>query len=187
MEFLSALMLGIGLSMDAFAVSMCCGASLRAHKMKVAIKLGIAFGFFQGFMPLIGYWIGDLFKAKIEAFDHWVAFILLAIIGGKMLFEALKEDSCGSSFEINKIWVLLGLSVATSIDALIAGLALPSLNMSPYLAVVIIGITTALFSFSGVYLGEKFCCKWGKKAEIFGALVLIGLGIKTLLEHLSSN
>jgi len=185
MEFLTVLFLGIALSMDAFAVSLCCGANLHGKKFKTAIIVGFYFGLFQALMPLAGFKFGFMLEDMIAAFDHWVAFGLLAIIGGKMLMEGIKSDpTCKKSINITKFTVVIALAVATSIDALIAGLSLAYMDMNIYSAITIIGVTTFLFSYFGVYLGERFSYKLGSKAEIIGGIILILIGTKTLFEHL---
>lgn len=185
MEFLTVLLLGIALSMDAFAVSLCCGTNLHEKKFKTAVLIGFYFGLFQALMPLAGFKFGYMLEDMISAFDHWVAFGLLSIIGGKMLFEGIKTDpACKKSINVTKFSVVIALAVATSIDALIAGLSLAYMNMNIYTAISIIGITTFIFSYFGVYLGERFSYKLGNKAEIIGGIILILIGIKTLFEHL---
>lgn len=181
---ITILLIAIGLAMDAFAVSLCVGASLKNHKSKTAFKVSSYFGAFQAFMPLIGWFVGGFFREKIEAYDHWIALILLAFVGGKMLYEAFKKDSCERTFKIENFTVLLTLAFATSIDALVVGLSISMLEMPIIISVSIIGIITFIISFIGVYLGKHYCCVLGNKAEILGGIVLIAIGVKIVLEHL---
>ncbi len=178
-------MLGVGVSMDAFAVSICKG--LSAGKVNIR-HMGIAgawFGGFQALMPLIGYFIGSLFHVYIEKFDHWIAFILLAAIGINMLKEAFSSEDNEQTDSSFGFKTMLIMALATSIDALAVGVALAMEgNTNIVLSVSIIGITTFLFSAAGVKIGSIFGEKFKKKAEIFGGAILIFLGIKILAEHL---
>jgi len=176
-------LVAIALAMDAFAVSLSSGMSITSVKMRHAIKIGFTFGLFQAVMPLIGYLGGSLFASQISAIDHWVAFILLSAIGGKMIHESFEDED-----EIPKDplqWkVLIPLAVATSIDALAVGVTFPTLRVSLIAGVVTIGVITFVISTFGVLMGHRFGHKLGERAEIFGGVVLIILGIKILTEHL---
>lgn len=182
MGFLEILIIGVGLSMDAFAVSICKGLSTRTLKLKHALICGGYFGFFQGFMPFLGYVLGIQFKDKIESIDHWIAFILLALIGINMIKEAFEdEETCNTEFSPK---VMIPLAIATSIDALAIGVTFAFLNVNILSAVSIIACTTFVISMIGVKIGHVFGTKYKSKAEIAGGIILIGMGIKILLEHL---
>lgn len=183
---LNIIMLGIGLSMDAFSVSISNGLCIHNIRKKDAFKTGIYFGAAQGIMPLIGYYGGIIFAERIERIDHWVVFVLLSFIGIKMIFEALKEiknpSGCGFASLSHK--ALLIQAIATSIDALAVGVSFAAINVNVYLASSIIALTTFCFSFVGVFIGKKVGSVFKEKAEIFGGIVLIFIGIKILAEHL---
>ena len=184
MSILEILLLGIGLSMDAFAVSICKGLSTRQLQVKHYLIIGAWFGGFQALMPTIGYFLGSAFEQYITAFDHWVAFVLLAAIGAGMIKESLsKEESEGNDSFSFKTMLLLAL--ATSIDALAVGVTfalLPDVNVP--LAVSLIGVTTFAFSAAGLKVGNVFGLRYKAKAEFAGGLILILIGLKILLEHL---
>lgn len=178
------LILAIGLSMDAFAVSICKGLSVKELKVKHMAFAGLYFGGFQAIMPLIGYFLGANFQHLIENFDHWIAFILLILIGGNMIREAFgkdEEEEMDASFGPKS---MLPLAVATSIDALAVGVTFAFLQVRIVPAVSFIGIITFLCSFIGVKIGHVFGTKYKSKAEIVGGVILILIGIKILLEHL---
>ena len=186
---ITLLLMGVGLAMDAFAVSICKGLSMKRVKWQHATIIGIFFGGFQALMPFIGWVLGSQFEQYITKVDHWIAFGLLGIIGGKMLFEALKgeeDDECGccdnaEKFDIKELFVL---AIATSIDALAVGITFAFLNYPVGMAVTIIGVITFAISVAGVYIGNFFGSRFKTKAEIAGGVILIGIGIKILLEHL---
>ena len=186
MGFGELFLLVVGLSMDAFAVSVCKGLSVKKAGLKESAICGGWFGGFQGLMPLIGFFLGTLFAGAIEAFDHWVAFGLLAIIGINMLKEAFeKECECcdkNADFSVKTMFVM---AVATSIDALAVGISLAMAgDVNIVVAVVLIGVTTFLLSGLGVKIGNIFGNRFEKKAQVAGGVILILLGIKILLEHL---
>ena len=185
MGIVELVLIAIGLSMDAFAVSICKGLATKKVNIKQMATAGIWFGGFQALMPLIGFLLGTTFASAINKFDHWIAFILLVLIGGNMLKEALgKEEAdcdCGGSFAIKTMFVM---AIATSIDALAVGVTFAFLQVNILLAVCLIGVTTFLFSFAGVKLGSVFGSKYEKKAEILGGIILILIGVRILLEHL---
>jgi len=186
MGFGELFLLAVGLSMDAFAVSVCKGLSVKNAGLKESAICGGWFGGFQGLMPLIGYLLGALFAQAIQAFDHWIAFGLLAIIGINMLKEAFeKECECcdkNADFSVKTMFVM---AVATSIDALAVGISLAMAgNVNIAVAVLLIAVTTFLLSGLGVKIGNIFGNKFEKKAQIAGGVILIGLGVKILLEHL---
>ena len=181
------LLLAVGLSMDAFAVSVCKGLSLRRATFKAEITCGVWFGGFQALMPLIGFFLGTLFATAIQAVDHWIAFGLLAIIGVNMLKEALsKEEACGCENSADlSVKTMFVMAVATSIDALAVGISLAMVgNVNIFSAISLIGICTCMLSMLGVRIGNVFGSRFESKAEIAGGVILIALGLKILLEHL---
>ncbi len=186
MKFAELFLLAVGLSMDAFAVSVCKGLSMKKATLKAGAVCGAWFGGFQALMPLAGYFLGTLFAGAIEAFDHWVAFGLLGIIGINMLKEAFsKECDCENHNADLSVKTMFIMAIATSIDAMAVGISLAMAgNVNIYAAVVLIGVTTFLFSAAGVKIGNVFGSRFEKKAQIAGGVILIGLGIKILLEHL---
>ena len=181
------LLLAVGLSMDAFAVSVCKGLALRRATFQAEFTCGVWFGGFQALMPLIGFFLGTLFAAAIEAVDHWIAFGLLAIIGVNMLKEAMsmeEECDCGGNADLS-VKTMFIMAVATSIDALAVGISLAMVgNVNIFFAVTLIGICTCLLSMLGVKIGNVFGSRFENKAEIAGGVILILLGVKILLEHL---
>ena len=187
MEFVSALLLGIALSMDAFAVSVCKGLSMQKASLKNGLVCGLWFGSFQALMPTIGFFLGTLFADAIQAIDHWVAFGLLAIIGINMLKEAMgSEEECAccqaeSDFSVKTMFLM---AVATSIDAMAVGISLNLDGKNIFLAVPLIGGFTFLLSAIGVKVGSLFGAKLEKKAQILGGVILICLGLKILIEDL---
>ena len=184
MGFWELLLLGIGLSMDAFAVSVCKGLAAQRPDKKTALICGIWFGFFQALMPVIGYFLGRVFADAIEAVDHWIAFGLLSIVGVNMIKEALEGCDTPPDPDLS-LKAMLPLAVATSIDALAVGVSLAmTAKVSIWTAVTLIGLTTFLLSGAGAWVGGVFGRKFEKKAEIFGGVILILLGLKILLENL---
>jgi putative Mn2+ efflux pump MntP len=180
------LLLALSVSMDAFAVSMCKGLSVKKARLKECMTCGVWFGGFQALMPLIGFFLGSLFAGKIEKFDHWVAFGLLAIIGANMLKEVFEKecDCCDENADFSVKTMFL-MAIATSIDALAVGISLAMAgNVNIYLAVVLIGVFTGTLSAIGVKIGNIFGSRYEKKAQFVGGAVLILLGVKILLEHL---
>ncbi len=175
--------LAVGLSMDAFAVSVCKGLALNKITVKNAAIVGMWFGGFQALMPAIGYFLGVQFKDYITSIDHWIAFILLCLIGVNMIKESFSKDEEGEDASL-EIKTMLLLAIATSIDALAVGVTFAFLNVNILYAVIFIGITTFALSMAGVKIGNVFGMKYKSKAEIVGGLILILLGIKILLEHL---
>ena len=178
------LLLAVGLSMDAFAVSVCKGLAMKKSDLKASLTCGVWFGGFQALMPLIGFFLGALFADAIEAFDHWVAFGLLALIGGNMLKEAFgAEEECPcADLSVRTMFLM---AVATSIDALAVGISLAMVgDVNIWAAVSLIGVTTFALSAVGVAVGNVFGSRYEKKAEMAGGIILILLGVKILLEHL---
>lgn len=180
MSLIELFILAVGLSMDAFAVSVCKGLSLGKIKTKHMCIAGAWFGGFQALMPLIGYFLGSFFAEMIEQYDHWVAFILLAFIGGNMIKESFgKDESVDSAMDVKS---MLLLAIATSIDALAVGVTFAFLQVQIVPAVSFIGIVTFLLSAIGVKIGSLFGTKYKSKSELFGGIVLVLIGIKILLE-----
>lgn len=184
MGIIEILLLGVSLSMDAFAVSICKGLAMKKINWKKAIIIGLYFGIFQALMPVIGYFLGSAFESLVTNIDHWIAFVLLGLIGANMIREALskeKNDNCNDNVDFK---TMLILAVATSIDALAVGITFAFLDVNVPFAVTLIGITTFTISLIGVKLGNRFGSKYESKAAIAGGVVLILIGIKILLEHL---
>lgn len=183
MGFFSLFLLAVGLSMDAFAVSICKGLAMKRMNYRNAVKAGLFFGIFQAVMPLIGFFLGSRFQSLITEIDHWIAFLLLFFIGGNMIREAFgQEEQQNDSFDFKTMFVL---AVATSIDALAVGITFAFLNTNILPAVTLIGCTTFLFSFFGVKIGNVFGSKYEKKAEMTGGAILILIAFKILFEHLN--
>ena len=186
MGFLELFILAVGLSMDAFAVSVCKGLSMKKATWKEGTVCGAWFGGFQALMPLLGFFLGTLFADAIKAFDHWVAFALLALIGLNMLKEAFgKEECCNDSGADLSVKTMFVMAVATSIDALAVGISLAMAgNVNIYVAIALIGVTTFVLSAAGVKIGNIFGSRYEKGAQIAGGVILTLLGTKILLEHL---
>ena len=185
MSLFSVFLIGIGLSMDACAVSFAKGICLRRQVKTYALKLGLAFGLFQALMPLIGWWVGTYFESFITAVDHWIAFFLLGFIGVNMIRESKEaEAECDTYVDSIPAKDILLLAVATSIDALAVGISFAFLKVDIIPAVCLIGITTFIISCIAVFLGNKIGGKLGKYAEITGGVILILIGLKILIEHL---
>ena len=187
MTFTEILLIGIGLSMDAFAVAVSKGLSMQKINYKAGLIIALFFGVFQAGMPLIGYFAAIRFERYIVAADHWVAFGLLLFIGGKAIVEAIKEIRSGETKEENfklRYGELVVLAFATSVDALAVGISFAFLSVQIWKSVSIIGVTTFLISFAGVCIGNRFGAKLKAKAEIAGGVILILIGLKILVEHL---
>lgn len=183
MGLIELFLIAVGLSMDAFAVSVCKGLAMPKCTFKKAAIVGLWFGGFQALMPAIGYILGAQFQETIASIDHWIAFVLLALIGGNMIHEALDnaEEEADASLDVKTMFLL---AVATSIDALAIGITFAFLKVSIIPAVCFIGIVTFIISFAGVKIGNVFGARYKNKAEIVGGVILILLGLKILLEHL---
>ena len=185
MGFLELLFLAVGLSMDAFAVSICKGLSMKKAGLREGAVCGAWFGGFQALMPVIGFFLGTLFADAIEKFDHWVAFGLLAIIGINMLKEALSKCDCEEHDADLSVKTMFLMAIATSIDALAVGISLAMAgNVNIWVAVALIGAVTFVMCAVGVKIGNVFGSRFEKKAQVAGGVILILLGIKILLEHL---
>ena len=182
MGFIELLLIAVGLSMDAFAVSVCKGLSVKKVGVKHAALAGLYFGGFQFLMPVIGYLLGFRFESVIESIDHWVAFVLLAFIGGNMI-----KESFGKAEELNDdfgVKTMLLMAIATSIDALAVGITFAFLEVQILPAAGLIGVNTFLLSFVGIYIGNAFGIRYKSRAELAGGIILVVIGVKILLEHL---
>lgn len=178
-------LIGVGLSMDAFAVAVCKGLAMKKMRWKQAAAIAVSFGVFQALMPLAGWALGRQFEAYITSIDHWIAFALLGIIGGKMIWDSFHEEDEG--FQDTFSWKeLLVLAVATSIDALAVGITFAFLRVAIVPAVLLIGCTTFVLSFGGVCVGQKFGGKFRSKATLAGGVILCLIGLKILVEHLAA-
>lgn len=191
MGIIELFLIGVGLSMDAFAVSIGNGLSMKKSDSKAALAIAFSFGLFQALMPLLGYFLGSAFEQVIKDFDHYIALIFLGFIGGKMIFDGIKEireKKSGEAEEKNAFKLSFGTlmiqAVATSIDALIVGVSFAALpNVNIWAAITLIGITTFAISLIGVFFGKKFGQLLGSKAEILGGIILVGIGLKVFIEH----
>jgi len=187
MDLITIIVLAFALAMDAFAVSISNGICYFGIRKKQILTMGISFGFFQAFMPVLGYFLGKTFINAISEFDHWIAFILLLIVGSHMIFEAVKgyrdkSDSCEANVCSNKS--IFVQAIATSIDAFAVGVSLSAVKVNIFWAALVIGIITFLLSVVGVWIGKKFKSIFSGPAEILGGFILIGIGIKILIEGL---
>ena len=184
MNWAMIIVIAVGLAMDAFAVSVVSGSTYKQLHVKHVLRMAAFFGGFQAFMPLIGSLAGLSLKEYITAYDHWTAFGLLSAVGGKMIYESFKIKSVEDNPDPSKILVLLVLSIATSIDALVIGITLSLITTSIGVAVAAIGMITFVLSYLGVLIGKRFGHFFENKIEIAGGLILIALGVKILVEHL---
>lgn len=184
MSILEILLIAVGLSMDAFAVSVCKGLSVKKLQIKHMLLVGIYFGGFQALMPFIGYFLGSQFKGVIESLDHWIAFGLLLLIGGNMIREAVFEQDDDSENDSFAVKAMIGLAVATSIDALAVGVTFAFLSVNIWIAISLIGCTTFILSVIAIKIGNVFGNKFKNKAEMIGGAILILIGIKIVFEHL---
>ena len=185
MNFIDIFLIGVGLSMDAFSVSICKGLTTKKFSWRTALICGIWFGGFQALMPLIGYYLGVSFQSLIESVDHWIAFGLLVLIGANMIREALshkEEEEYNGALDFK---TMLLLAIATSIDALATGISFACLQVNIWWSILIIGLTTFAFSIGGVKIGNVFGSKYEKSASIIGGIILILIGAKILVEHLT--
>ncbi len=184
MELLTIILIAIGLNFDSLAVSITTGLVVKDIKFRQAIRIALIMAFFQAMMPLLGWYLGSQIKELIKAYDHWLAFTLLFLIGAKMIYEAFKEEHERQDFNPLKLVVTIGMAIATSIDALIVGVSFGFIDMNITQAVIIIGCLTFLVAMVGMLLGKKAGHFFGNKMEIVGGLILIGIGAKILIEHL---
>lgn len=183
MSFIDLTLIALGLAMDAFAVSIGKGLSMKKLQYKNAVITGLYFGAFQGLMPLIGYFLGKNFENLITSIDHWIAFILLSIIGINMIRETIKneEENINDKFDFK---TMLPLAIATSIDALAIGVTFAFLKINIFTSILLIGIITFVTSSIGVIIGKKFGDKFEKSTQVIGGIILIAIGAKILLEHI---
>ncbi len=184
MDLITIIVIAFGLAMDAFAVSVASGFTIKKLKIGHALRIAVFFGAFQAIMPAIGWLAGLSLRDLIRDFDHWVAFGLLVLIGAKMIYESFKLEADRKQIDPLKLDVLLMLAIATSIDALAVGVTFAFLNVAIVWPVIIIGLITLATSFVGVYIGDKFGHIFESKIELVAGLVLIAIGLKILLEHL---
>lgn len=184
MEFITILLISIGLAMDCFAVSLGIGCTPIQKDARTIFRITFHFGFFQGLMTFLGWLAGSSIASLIERFDHWIAFALLAWVGARMIRESFTNDEKEDPCDPSRGKTLVMLSLATSIDALAIGLSLALVNGSIVLDSLLIGATSLLFSLAGLAIGKRLGCKFGKRMELVGGLVLVGIGIRVLLSHL---
>ncbi len=186
MGLLELFLIAVGLSMDAFAVSVCKGLAMPRFDLRQGLLIALFFGGFQALMPLLGWALGEQFAHYVTAYAHWIAFVLLAFIGGKMLVDALRGDEGGEAAEglVVSLGELTMLAVATSIDAFAVGVTFAFLDVAIAPSVALIGVTTFVISLGGVALGHQFGSRWERPSTIAGGLVLIAIGVKVLLEGL---
>lgn len=183
MDWLTIFGIAVALAMDAFAVALAAGAVITPLTGRHLFRLGFHFGLFQALMPIAGWLIGLTFQKWISAYDHWVAFILLSFVGGRMVIEAFENKEEKPATDPTRGMTMIVLSVATSIDALAVGLSLAMLAVSVWLPAAVIGVVAGVLTVVGMLLGRKLRGNWGKPVEVCGGLVLIGIGLKILLEH----
>lgn len=182
MGFVTLLLIAVGLSFDSFAVSISCGLMVKEIKFFQAFRFAFTLALFQSLMPVFGWLLGYSIKEYVEAFGHWIAFILLVIIAIRMIFSSLKKNGREKTNPL-EIKAMIGLALATSIDALVIGVGLAFLNLNILLIIFTIGAVTFIISMLGVLFGKKAGGKFGKKMEIVGAVILIIIGLKILLQH----
>lgn len=183
MTLIDIILVGISLSMDAFAISLCKGLTIYKNKIKKCIVIGLYFGIFQAIMPIVGYLLANNFKFIIQALDHWIAFFLLTIIGIKMIKDAIMDEN--DLNDSTKVKVMLPLALATSIDALVVGITLTLFDISLFKSISIIGIITFILTFIGSLFASYVSNNFGRKSQIIGGLMIIVIGLKILFEHLN--
>jgi manganese efflux pump family protein len=185
MDLLTVFILAIGLSMDSFAVSISCGLAEQKVSFTHAMKIALNFAFFQGMLPIVGWFMGTSVKSYVENIDHWIAFALLAYLGGKMIYEGITRTVGKKESDIYSFRHIMTLSIATSIDALVVGFSYALAETEKIFGgAVIIGGVTFFFSMLGIRIGKDVGGKFGSKVEILGGIILIGIGLKILIEHL---
>lgn len=185
MEFIELMLLAIGLSLDAFAVALGSATNGHVKGKRPAFRLSFHFALFQALMPVIGWIIGNRVNELVAIFDHWIAFILLLFIGAKMIYESFKHEKDSQRSDPTKGWSLVILSIATSIDALVVGFSLALIKMEIWYPSIIIGITTGVLSLIGIYFGIKLGSLFGKRMELLGGIIIIGIGIRILISHVT--
>lgn len=184
MDIINTFGIAVGLAMDAFAVSIAAGAVICVIRFRYAFKIGITFGLFQFIMPILGWFLALQIKQLIGQFDHWIAFVLLLIVGGRMIYESFRIDERKSRFVLLSVGWLIAMGLATSIDALIIGVTFALLGSLIILPSIVIGIVAFSFSFIGFVLGCRIGHLFENKVEIAGGIILIGIGLKILIQHL---
>lgn len=184
MDFITIFLIAIGLSFDTFAVSVSTGLTLNSIRFWQAIKIAVILAFFQTLMPFVGWFLGKQIEQIISNYDHWIAFGLLLILGLKMIVESFKPETKKNNLTFPKLSILIGMAIATSIDALVVGISFAFINVNIYWSILIIGFITFLVAMIGMLFGKTIGNKFGNKIEIFGGLILIGIGIKILFSHL---
>jgi len=184
MEIITIFLIAIGLNFDSLAVSISAGLVVKHIQFKQAAKIALVFAFFQSLLPFIGWFIGSQIKDLIKDYDHWLAFTLLFLIGARMIHEGIKKEEDKKPFNPLKLMVMIGMAIATSIDALVVGVSFAFIDINIILSIAIIGALTFIVSMLGILLGKKAGNLFGKKMEIIGGLILIGIGTKILFEHL---
>ena len=183
MDIVSIIILAIGLSFDSFAVSICSGVAVRKIVFWNAVKIALSMAVFQASFPLIGWLIGHGVKSYVEAYDHWFAFLLLMVMGGKMIYDSIRKEDNSEKLKNLKFATIIALSIATSIDAFVVGISFGFIEINILLAAIIIGSVTFFASMIGILFGKKSSGKLGKHANLAGGLILIGIGAKILIEH----
>ena len=183
-DLISLILLGIAMAMDAFSVATVTGFALKKLDYNLAVKMSVVFGSFHVFMPYIGWIAGSTVVDLISGYDHWIAFLLLSIVGGKMIKESREEQESVNPAELMSAVSLVFLAVAVSIDSLAVGLSFSLERANILLPAIAMGLGTLVFTFSGVYLGHKTGKRIGKTAQVIGGLILIGIGLRILLEHM---
>lgn len=186
MSSFEIVILSFGLALDAFAVSLCAASSGALKGRRSAVRLAFHFGLFQALMPVLGWFLGHELEKLIERYDHWIAFLLLFLVGAKMIIESLKPEEEKDNSNPSKGMRLVMLSVATSIDALVVGFSLGLVRVNIWYPSVMIGLITGAMSLLGIFLGKKLGDRFGKRMEILGGVIIIAIGLKILIEHLSS-
>ncbi|MEI6764954.1 MAG: manganese efflux pump MntP family protein [Bacteroidota bacterium] len=184
MDLLSIILIAIGLSADTFAVSVSTGLVVNNIRFWQGVRFALVMAILQTLMPFAGWFAGSQVASYISNYDHWIAFGLLSVLGIKMILESFKKDKEESSFNPLKLTVMLGIAIATSIDALVVGVSFAMIQMNIYLSILIIGFVTFLVSMIGMLFGKKVGSRFGKRMEIIGGIILIGIGVKILLSHL---
>lgn len=184
MDIITLLLIAFGLSFDTFAVSVSVGIILLQIKFRQALKVAIILAVFQALMPIIGWLLGRQVERLLTAYDHWIAFIVLLLLGVKMIHESFGPEEKRNSLNPMKMNILVGMAIATSIDALVVGFSFAFIKMNIYWSVFVIGVITFLVSMTGILFGKKVGNRLGKKMEVVGGLILIGIGVKILMEHL---
>lgn len=187
MDWITLLGIAVALAMDAFAVALATGMALNPLTGRHLFRLGFHFGLFQALMPVTGWLAGKSFQHLIASYDHWIAFTLLAFVGGKMIHEALSPAEEEADSDPTRGMTMVMLSVATSIDALAVGLSLAMLGVSIWTPALVIGLVAGVLTVCGMLLGRRVGAAWGKRVEIFGGVILILIGLKILLEHLQQG